>query len=112
MTWEELDWLALDRLRDGFLSGDAGKGAYWKSESDLASYDFTFGERIGWKWDHVLRELRLRAWRPTSRNVFDWGCGSGIAARRVIEFFDATKFDTLTVWDHSPAACDYAAGAS
>ncbi len=112
MTWEELDWPALDRLRDGFLSGGAAKGAYWKSASDLASYDFTYGERIGWKWDHVLRELRLRTWRPASRNVLDWGCGSGIAARRVIEFFGAENFDMLTVWDHSPAACDFAADAA
>jgi hypothetical protein len=112
MTWEELDWNALDRLRDGFLSGDAAKGAYWKNESDLASYDFTFGERIGWKWDHVLRELRLRRWEPTSRNLFDWGCGSGIASRRVIEFFGSTKFDALTVWDHSAAACNYATDAA
>src|SRR6185436_1703800 len=70
---------------------------------------FTYGERIGWKWDHVLRELRLRSWQPRSRSVFDWGCGSGIAARRVIEFFGAAQFDSLTVWDHSPLSCDYAA---
>ncbi|HTO03128.1 MAG TPA: small ribosomal subunit Rsm22 family protein [Opitutus sp.] len=112
MTWEELDWKALDRLRDGFLTGGAAQGAYWKNKSDLASYDFTFGERIGWKWDHVLRELRLRRWQPASRHVFDWGCGSGIASRRVIEFFGPTNFDTLTVWDHSPAACDFAAEAA
>jgi SAM-dependent methyltransferase len=112
MTWTELDWKALDRLRDGFLSGDAAKGAYWKSESDLASYDFTFGERIGWKWDHMLRELQLRQWQPVSRSIVDWGCGSGIAARRVIEHFGPGNFDTLTVWDHSLAACDYANNAA
>lgn len=112
MTWDELDWPALDRLRDGFLHGAAAKGPYWQSASDLASYDFTYGERIGWKWDHVLRELRLRGWRPASRKVFDWGCGSGIAARRVISFFGAEHFDSLTVWDHSPAACDFAEAAA
>ena len=109
MTWDELDWAALDRLRDGFLHGGAAAGPYWQSAGDLASYDFTYGERIGWKWDHVLRELRLRGWRPSSRNVFDWGCGSGIAARRVIADFGAEAFDALAVWDHSPAACDFAA---
>jgi hypothetical protein len=107
MTWEELDWAALDRLRDGFLSGQAAAGPYWQSASDLAAYDFTYGERIGWKWDHVLRELRLRGWTPRSREVFDWGCGSGIAHRRVIESFGPGRFDSLTVWDHSPAACDF-----
>jgi SAM-dependent methyltransferase len=112
MTWEELDWPALDRLRAGFLEGAPPTGPYWKSASDLASYDFTYGERIGWKWDHVLRELKLRGWAPASRTVFDWGCGSGVAARRVISFFGAGKFDSLLVWDHSPAACDFAAGAA
>lgn len=112
MTWSDLDWSALDRLRDGFLSGTAARGAYWQSASDLASYDFTYAERIGWKWDHVLRELRLRAWRPASRHLLDWGCGSGIAARRVIAGFGANAFDSLTVWDHSPAACDFAAEAA
>src|SRR2546423_6401543 len=112
MTWSELDWTALDRLRDGFLHGTAGSGPYWKSREDLATYDFTYGERIGWKWDHVLRELRLRGWRPPSRTVFDWGCGSGVAARRVIEFFSAREFDELLVWDHSPLACDFAAEAA
>ncbi len=108
MTWPDLDWPALDRLRQKFLSGAAAGGPYWESSSDLASYDFTYGERIGWKWDHVLRELRLRGWRPASREVLDWGCGSGVAARRVIAFFGAGNFDSLTVWDHSPLACEFA----
>ena len=112
MTWDDLDWPALDRLRERFLRGPSAGGAYWETDSDLASYDFTYGERIGWKWDHVLRELRLRQWRPKSRTVFDWGCGSGIAARRVIEFWGAEHFDSLTVWDHSAAACDYASDAA
>jgi len=116
MTWTELDWPALDRLRQKFLASTPGVavGAYWETASDLASYDFTYGERIAWKWDHVLRELRLRQWSPaaTTRTVFDWGCGSGVAARRVISFFGAENFDTLTVWDHSPLACDYAATAA
>src|SRR5688500_13669675 len=112
MTWSDLDWKALDRLRDGFLSGDAGNGAYWKGEADLASYDLTYGERIGWKWDHVLRELRLRGWSPGARDVVDWGCGSGVAARRVISFFGAERFDSLTVWDHSPLACGFAEDAA
>ncbi len=108
MTWSELDWSALDRLRQKFLSGAAAAGPYWETPADLASYDFTYAERIGWKWDHVLRELRLRGWRPAARAVFDWGCGSGIPARRVISGFGPDAFDSLTVWDHSPLACDFA----
>lgn len=109
MTWDELDWPALDRLRGRFLSGATGDGPYWTSPSDLASYDFTYGERIGWKWDQVIRELKLRGWRPASRSILDWGCGSGIAARRVIEAFGPENFDALTVWDHSPLAGEFAA---
>ena len=112
MTWAELDWPALERLRDGFLRGGATSDPYWESEAALASYDLTYGERIGWKWDQVLRELRLRGWRPDVRTVCDWGCGSGIASRRVILFFGAQNFAGLTVWDHSSLAGEFAAGAA
>ncbi|MDB6095388.1 MAG: Ribosomal small subunit Rsm22 [Verrucomicrobia bacterium] len=116
MIWTELDWTALDRLREGFLTGKAGDGPYWKSASELASYDLTYGERIGWKWDHVIRELKMRGWAPSAaaplRSVLDWGCGSGVAGRRVISAFGAESFDALQLWDHSPAACDFAADAA
>jgi hypothetical protein len=112
MTWSDLDWPALDRLRDGFLSGSASEGPYWRSLSDLASYDFTYAERIGWKWDAVLAELRRRRWTPPSRSLLDWGCGSGIAGRRVLSVFGAENFDTLQVWDHSPLARQFAAAAA
>ncbi len=112
MTWDELDWPALDRLRGKFLSAAASDGPYWTSPADLASYDFTYGERIGWKWDHVIRELKLRGWRPAARSVLDWGCGSGIAARRMIQALGPENFETLTVWDHSPVACDFATAAA
>jgi len=110
MTWTELDWKTLDRLRERFLANAGLAGPYWETADDLAYYDFTYAERIGWKWDQVLRELKLRGWRPTARSVLDWGCGSGIASRRVLSFFGAENFDALTVWDHSPLACEYAAG--
>jgi hypothetical protein len=112
MTWTDLDWHALDRLREKFLRGTAASGPYWETAGDLASYDLTYGERIGWKWDHVLRELKLRGWEPPARDIFDWGCGSGIASRRVISFFGVTNFDSLTVSDHSPLAAGFAEDAA
>jgi hypothetical protein len=113
MRWEQLDWPALDRLRAAFLGGGAADGPYWQSESELAAYDLTYGERIGWKWDAVLHELRLRGWAPLpGQPVLDWGCGSGIAARRVISFFGAHLFSALRVWDHSPLAAGFAAGSA
>jgi SAM-dependent methyltransferase len=108
MTWTELDWGALDRLRDRFLSGGLGDGPYWTSASDLASYDVTYGERIGWKWDAVLDELRLRNWAPRGGPVLDWGCGSGIAGRRVAARFGAALAGPLVFWDHSPSATMFA----
>jgi hypothetical protein len=109
MTWAELDWAILERLRERFLRGAADPEPYWRHETDLANYDLTFGERIGWKWDQVLRELGLRQWRPRARTLLDWGCGSGVAGRRVISFFGRESFDELVVWDHSPIASGFAA---
>ncbi len=110
MDWDSLDWDALDRLRAGFLAGRPADEPYWRNESDLAAYDLTYAERIGWKWDAVLRELAARGWRPRCRSVLDWGCGSGVAGRRVITALGgAATFDRLRLWDHSPAARAFAA---
>jgi ribosomal protein RSM22 (predicted rRNA methylase) len=98
----------LARLREAFLSGKAAGGAYWKSEEELALYDRTFAERIGWKWDAVLEELDLRGWRPTARHVVDFGCGSGVAHRRVLAKWG--RFDSVTLLDVSSVAVRYAAG--
>src|SRR5271169_6041068 len=104
MTWSELDWTALARHRERFLGSSAGDGPYWASAEDLAGYNLTYGVRIGWKWDAVLDELRIRGWKPPGGGMLDWGCGSGIAGRRVIGRFGADAFESLAVWDHSPLA--------
>ncbi len=110
MDWTQLDWQALDRLRDTFINrAAAGAAPYWRAPADLANYDFTYAERIGWKWDAVLSELRRRGWAPHARALLDWGCGSGVASRRVLRAFGPAHFDTLLLWDHSPLARDYAA---
>ncbi|RXK56968.1 hypothetical protein ESB00_09815 [Oleiharenicola lentus] len=108
MTWETLDWEVLDRLRETFLTGDKTAGPYWHTITDLECYDFTYGERIGWKWDAVLRELKASGWTPPAgATVLDWGCGSGIAGRRVVEAFGAGHFSRLLLHDHSQLALDY-----
>src|SRR3954463_1586460 len=110
MNWDSLDWEILDRLREKFISGAAGEGPYWHTITDLECYDFTYGERIGWKWDAVLRELRARGGTPPAGGtLFDWGCGSGIAGRRVLEAFGANSFSRLALHDHSELALDFAA---
>jgi hypothetical protein len=109
MTWEEIDWAVLERLRSRFLAGDATQGPYWTSPADLANYDFTYGKRIAWKWDAVLQELDQRGWKPRPAAVLDWGCGSGVAGRRVTHWLGADRVTALRVWDHSTLAADFAA---
>jgi ribosomal protein RSM22 (predicted rRNA methylase) len=111
MNWEQLDWEILDRLRETFLSDAKSAGPYWHTISDLECYNLTYGERIGWKWDAVLAELRQRGWAPCGelrRTILDWGCGSGVAGRRVIDFFGPANFSALRVHDHSELAMDFA----
>jgi hypothetical protein len=110
VTWDTLDWAALDRLREAFLAGEPTSAGYWTSRSDLENYDLTFAQRIAWKWDAVLRELKLRGWTPPPGLLLDWGCGSGIAGRRVLEFFGPERFTSFHVFDRSPLAMEFAAG--
>jgi hypothetical protein len=112
MNWDQLDWASLNKHRERFLEGRTSDGPYWESESDLASYDLTFGERIGWKWDAVIEELVVRGWRPPGGPIVDWGCGSGIASRRVIGHFGAAAAESLLLWDHSEAATGFAVAAA
>jgi ribosomal protein RSM22 (predicted rRNA methylase) len=105
--WKPRELTTLRRLRDGFLANTAGTTDYWRTADDLALYNETFGERIGWKWDAVLSELVARAWAPTATRILDFGCGSGIASRRVLEAFPG--FTELHLHDRSRAAIRFAA---
>lgn len=109
LPWETLDWAALDRLREGFLQRQGAGGSYWTSPADLANYDVTYAQRIAWKWEAVLGELHRRGWSPPPGPMLDWGCGSGIAARRVLTAFGSAACGTLRVFDRSPLAMEYAA---
>lgn len=104
--WTHSELEALRRLRAGFLAGSAGGADYWKSDEDLALYDATFAARIGWKVDAALRSAHAVGWRPRSTRVLDWGCGSGIAGRRVIAMWPG--FVQLAVHDRSARAVEFA----
>lgn len=106
-----LDWAVLERLRNAFLDGTAGERDYWESEADLASYDATFAQRIGWKWDFVLDDLRARGWTPPAEGaeLVDWGCGSGIAARAFLDAFTPASVESVRFLDRSPLAMRFAA---
>ncbi len=108
MDWNRINWTILERLRAGYLDGTAADGPYWRSMDDLANYDFTYGERIGWKWDAVIGELRTRGWTPPPGNLLDWGCGSGIAGRRILHAFGPDRFSGMRLWDHSALAREFA----
>ena len=108
LSWATLDWSRLDRLRARFLARDHSTHAYWEDRADLANYDFTYAQRIGWKWDAVLRELRLRGWQPPAGPLLDWGCGSGIAGRCLLGSHGAKRFTNLRVYDRSTLAVSFA----
>lgn len=108
MDLETIDWAALERLRTGFLERSAGAQDYWQSLNDLASYDQTFAQRIGWKWEYVLRELSRRGWNPPKGIVLDWGCGSGIAGRAFVDQFGTESATQLFLWDRSQLAMEFA----
>ncbi len=108
MDFEALDWPRLERLRALFLGEQFEPGPYWREAEDLAVYEVTLGERIGWKWDAVLRELKARGWQPPAGcALWDWGCGSGVAGRRVLAAWPGA-FSGICVTDHSPVATQYA----
>jgi len=109
VNFEDLNWDILDRLRATFLEGKPTRRAYWTCDEDLAQYDATFGERIGWKWDAVLADLKDLGWTPpaTVDRVLDWGCGSGVAGRRVLQAFPRLR--VLELHDRSPVAVQFAA---
>ena len=117
-SWNDVNWDALRRLRARFLQFDEAKGQgecggapeYWRSHSELESYDFTFAERIGWKWDTLLSELRVRGWTLPEGPLLDYGCGTGVAGRRVAAWAEAPAASKLLLWDRSHPALKFALG--
>jgi SAM-dependent methyltransferase len=104
-----VDLERVQRLRERFLQGRRGRRAmpdYWRDARDLAAYDAILGARIGWKWDAALAECAARGWRPSAgHTVLDFGCGSGVAARRYVDRFGASE---VRYHDRSPHAMAFA----
>jgi hypothetical protein len=104
-VFREKDWKRLEELRDFFLSETANAQPYWDEEL-LALYEQTFAERIGWKWDAVLRQLEEIGWVHRANVALDWGCGTGVATRKIAT--SSLKCETYYLADHSTIAQRYA----
>ena len=100
------DWEILRKMRQGFLTAENGLADYWETPAHLGLYDQFYAERIGWKWDAVLTELQFRKFTPPSNHLIDWGCGTGVATRRVLAQFP--NIEKVTLWDRSPLALRFA----
>ena len=100
-------WQKLRELREFFLSAQPNRATYWDSEKTVELYDQTLAIRIGWRWDAVLEQLRSLRWKPREKLLLDWGCGSGIATRKMLEVFP--HFESVCLADLSPHAERYAA---
>ena len=109
MDWDQINLNILDRLRARFLGQTPDTGNYWRGWDDLEHYDFVFAQRIGWKWDAVLADLKRLGWTPPPGTLLDWGCGTGIASRRILTAFGSTGFRELRVHDRSGLAMRFAA---
>ena len=109
MTLSRDELARIVRLRALFLDDTrAGQPLpdYWRDELDLAAYDRTLAQRIGWKWQAVLEECRQRGFGSAQdRIVLDLGCGTGIAARTFVAAFGARE---VRCFDRSKRATAFA----
>lgn len=99
----------VERLRELFLEERRSKRAltdYWRDRKDVDAYDAVLAARIGWKWNAALEECRDRGFaRADDAVVLDFGCGSGIAARRFAAHFGAKE---VVLHDRSSHAMAFA----
>ena len=100
-------WQKLRELRQFFLSAKPTHASYWDSEQTVALYDQTLAVRIGWRWDAVISQLHSLRWQPREKLFLDWGCGSGVASRKILAAFPNLECAYLA--DLSPHAERYAA---
>jgi len=104
------DWAILKSLRDGFLNETFSSNSYWTNSETLVQYDSTFAERIGWKWEAVLREVQNKNVfsEKSSIQLVDWGCGTGIASRKFLGVLSPERVSEVLLFDRSSLAVSYA----
>lgn len=99
---------ALSRLRTQFLNAQEGLADYWSSEELLALYDATFAERIGWKWNFVLKDLDAHHWTLPDGTLVDWGCGTGIASQKILQSPIGSAIRNVSLFDRSTLSVEFA----
>lgn len=57
----------------------------------------------------ALSELLRLGWAPPSGSLLDWGCGSGVASRCVVDAFGPATFSEVRLHDRSALAMQFAA---
>jgi len=102
------NWEILRRLRECFLGETFTKSSYWESEEVLLQYDFTFGQRILWKWLSVFDASKEVIKWDGKFNLLDWGCGTGIASRSFLQSLGSEKINSLFLFDKSQKAISFA----
>jgi SAM-dependent methyltransferase len=105
------DWLRLKELRARFLSEEVMSGQdYWDSSELLSLYHKTFAQRIGWKWNSVLNTLTTDFTQAASSGLtlYDFGCGTGIAAEKFLDYFQTSGIEEVWLWDRSSRAAEFA----
>lgn len=108
MNWNDLDWTTLLKLRKAFLSETQNLRHEWRSLAELEAYELTFAQRIGWKWESVLRDLAKIGWEPKPETLIDWGCGTGIASRKYLKTSLPQTLSRIEVSDKSKMAEQFA----
>lgn len=103
-----INWNRLEQIRSNFLDESAGKEDYWKQESDVASYHYTFAQRIGWKWLYALDIASSSGWQIPDGTIVDFGCGSGIATEMVLNRLTQQQ-RSVELIDRSPIATSFSA---
>ncbi|MBI4403648.1 MAG: hypothetical protein HY537_05780 [Deltaproteobacteria bacterium] len=104
------DIATLKELRANFLETNHRVSDYWTDQRRLDLYDRFFAERIRWKWQSVLNEVKTRGYVPPKDcNLLDWGCGSGVAADSFLQFWSPEHFRSVSLFDRSRMAETYTA---
>jgi len=108
----EVEWKQLGDLRKTYLAEDFNhKKDYWNSNDLLRLYESTFAQRIGWKWDAILSEISNKGFFKDKQEyiLYDFGCGTGIASRKMCEFFGVNLISAVWLWDFSKKAVRFSA---